>query len=111
MVVKLYERVKTNEIKMSDGDMYESEVVTFMAPTRSGWLYKQGVGSKIRNKWKKHWFLVSDNCLYYFLQQSDPDPRCIIPLENCEVSPMKAAGNKQFCISRSVQLRVFRVPL
>jgi cytohesin len=98
MVEQLYNRIKTNEIKMGEADMYESEVVTFMAPTRSGWLYKQGVGSKIRNKWKKHWFLVSDNCLYYFLNQSDPDPRCIIPLENCEVKSVKG-NSKQFVIA------------
>ena len=104
---------------MSDGDMYESEVVTFMAPTRSGWLSKQGAGSRLaKTKWNKHWyaavgviivfiirdrlrllilsccnnatslssrFLVSDSCLYYFLNQQDDDPRCIIPLENCGV--------------------------
>jgi hypothetical protein len=86
LLEELYRRIQTNEIKMSDGDMYESEVVTFMAPTRSGWLSKQGAGSRLaKTKWNKHWFLVSDSCLYYFLNQQDDDPRCIIPLENCGV--------------------------
>lgn len=30
---------------MDEGDMYESEVRTFVAPAKSGWLKKKGTGA------------------------------------------------------------------
>lgn len=33
---RLYKDIKENEIRMDEGDMYENEVVAFMAPTKSG---------------------------------------------------------------------------
>ena len=35
---------KASEIRMDEGDMYESEVITFVAPKKSGWLKKKGTG-------------------------------------------------------------------
>ena len=32
----LYRDIKENEIRMDDNDMYENEVIAFMAPTKSG---------------------------------------------------------------------------
>lgn len=32
------------EIRMDEGDMYESEVITFVAPKKSGWLKKKSTG-------------------------------------------------------------------
>ena len=37
---ELFRHIKENEIKMSEGDQWEGEVVTFMAPNKSGWLMK-----------------------------------------------------------------------
>lgn len=31
---------------MDEGDMYESEVITFVAPKKSGWLKKKGKGDR-----------------------------------------------------------------
>jgi Sec7-like guanine-nucleotide exchange factor len=36
----LFRKIKTHEIKMNEGDQWEGEVVTFMAPNKSGWLDK-----------------------------------------------------------------------
>lgn len=38
-------------------------------------------------KWKKHWFVLNDAVLYYFIapQHQDEAPRCIIPLERINV--------------------------
>lgn len=33
---RLYKDIKENEIRMDEGDMYENEVIAFMAPTKSG---------------------------------------------------------------------------
>lgn len=35
---------KAAEIRMDEGDMYESEVITFVAPKKSGWLKKKSTG-------------------------------------------------------------------
>lgn len=32
--------------------------------------------------WKRRWFILNDNCLYYFEYTTDKEPRGIIPLEN-----------------------------
>jgi hypothetical protein len=36
--------------------MYESDVLTFMAPRMSGWLSKKGQGTFA--PWKRHWFIL-----------------------------------------------------
>jgi hypothetical protein len=40
----MYARLRAGEIRMDEGDMYESEVVTFVAPKQSGWLKKKSNG-------------------------------------------------------------------
>ncbi|CAB0020072.1 unnamed protein product, partial [Nesidiocoris tenuis] len=35
--------------------------------------------------WKRRWFILNDNCLYYFEYTTDKEPRGIIPLENIRV--------------------------
>lgn len=36
--------------------------------------------------WKRRWFILNDNCLYYFEYTTDKEPRGIIPLENILVN-------------------------
>lgn len=35
--------------------------------------------------WKRRWFILNDNCLYYFEFTTDKEPRGIIPLENVQI--------------------------
>ena len=35
--------------------------------------------------WKRRWFILNDNCFYYFEFTTDKEPRGIIPLENIKV--------------------------
>ena len=48
-----------------------------------GYLWKQGGRYK---SWKRRWFILNDNCLYYFEFTTDKEPRGIIPLDNIMVS-------------------------
>lgn len=41
----MYRRIKEAEIRMDEGDMFESEVITFVAPKKCGWLKKKGTGA------------------------------------------------------------------
>jgi cytohesin len=85
MLEAIYDDIKKKEILMKESDMFESDVVTFVAPSKAGWLEKRGKGNFAN--WKKHWFVLADSCLYYFLKPTDDDtlPRCIIPLDNTRV--------------------------
>ena len=59
----------------------------------SGWLWKQGGRYK---SWKRRWFILNDNCLYYFEFTTDKEPRGIIPLENIRVREV-SDRSKQHC--------------
>lgn len=54
----------------------------FFNPDHQGYLTKEGGKHK---SWRKRWFILTDNCLYYFKSPSDKEPRGIIPLVNLEV--------------------------
>ncbi|KAG5182159.1 hypothetical protein JKP88DRAFT_349040 [Tribonema minus] len=82
----MYARLRQNEIRMDEGDMFESEVITFVAPKISGWLRKKSNG--VFAGWKRHWFVLVDGVLYYFFAPQDEAPRCIIPLERITVQPV-----------------------
>ncbi|TMS10806.1 Cytohesin-2 [Larimichthys crocea] len=55
---------------------------TFFNPDREGWLLK--LGGRVKT-WKRRWFILTDNCLYYFEYTTDKEPRGIIPLENLSI--------------------------
>lgn len=42
------------------------------------------MGGNYKN-WKKRWFVLSDNCLYYFVNANEKEPKGIIPLENIQI--------------------------
>ncbi len=75
-VVDIYEKIRTNEIKM------ESETNMFARAGKKGFCMKQG--GKIRT-WKKRFFILSDHQLFYFKAATDEAPLGIIPLENLTV--------------------------
>lgn len=39
--------------------------------------------------WKRRWFILTDNCLYYFEYTTDKEPRGIIPLENLSIRELE----------------------
>uniref|UniRef100_A0A8D2GXR1 Cytohesin 4 n=1 Tax=Urocitellus parryii TaxID=9999 RepID=A0A8D2GXR1_UROPR len=47
--------------------------------------------------WKRRWFILTDNCLYYFEFTTDKEPRGIIPLENLSVEKVEDP-KKPFCL-------------
>ncbi|XP_057310890.1 cytohesin-1-like [Hydractinia symbiolongicarpus] len=55
---------------------------TFFNPEREGMLTKEG---GIHRTWKPRYFILKDNCLFYFRNKGDKEPTGIIPLENLQV--------------------------
>ena len=102
----LYKSVKEDEIRMDEADMYESEVVAFMAPTKSGWIFKRS--DTVLSHWKRHWFVLNDGCLYYFNAPSDEGPRCIIPLDNTKIA--KGSGACEILITSASGCLLYTSP-
>eukprot|EP01117_Protostelium_nocturnum_P001259 TRINITY_DN1157_c0_g1_i1.p1 TRINITY_DN1157_c0_g1~~TRINITY_DN1157_c0_g1_i1.p1 ORF type:complete len:1157 (+),score=243.01 TRINITY_DN1157_c0_g1_i1:169-3639(+) len=90
MLPSLYDKIAKNEIKM------QSDTTSmFGVAEKKGWCSKQGGRFKT---WKKRWFVLKDNCLYYFKsQQPDEQPCGIIPLENVQVRVAEKADRKNNC--------------
>ena len=84
LLVSLYESIKTEPFKIPEDDGNDL-MHTFFNPDKEGWLWKQGGRYK---SWKRRWFILNDNCLYYFEFTTDKEPRGIIPLENISVCPL-----------------------
>jgi cytohesin len=85
---ELYDRIVFNEITM------EADDGSFANAEAKGWLEKQGIG-RIKT-WKRKWFVLTENCLFYFNLQTDKEPAGIIPLEN--VSCSLADSKKSNCL-------------
>ncbi|KAK4020779.1 cytohesin-1 isoform X1 [Daphnia magna] len=77
----IYDSIKAEPFKIPEDDGNDL-MHTFFNPDREGWLWKQGGRYK---SWKRRWFILNDNCLYYFEYTTDKEPRGIIPLENIQV--------------------------
>lgn len=87
LLLSLYESIKTEPFKIPEDDGNDL-MHTFFNPDKEGWLWKQGGRYK---SWKRRWFILNDNCLYYFEYTTDKEPRGIIPLENISV---REAGDR-----------------
>jgi len=76
----LYDKIMQNEIKMeADG--------LFTRAAFRGWLEKRST----RKKWQRRWFVLKNNCLYYFSTPDDENPRVIIPLEGLLIRKLEHA--------------------
>jgi hypothetical protein len=60
-----------------------------------GWLCKYGGRPK---SWKRLWFILSNNCLYFFKFTTDKTPKGIIPLENILVRVPQDKPGKLFSL-------------
>ncbi|XP_077380822.1 cytohesin 4b isoform X1 [Festucalex cinctus] len=78
LLSKLYESIRKEPFKIPEDDGNDL-THTFFNPDREGWLLK--LGGRVKT-WKRRWFILTDNCLYYFEFTTDKEPRGIIPLEN-----------------------------
>ncbi|XP_059810188.1 cytohesin-3-like isoform X1 [Hypanus sabinus] len=83
LLKNLYESIRNEPFKIPEDDGNDL-THTFFNPDREGWLSK--LGGRVKT-WKRRWFILTDNCLYYFEYTTDKEPRGIIPLENLCVKP------------------------
>jgi len=92
LLVSLFDSIKTEPFKIPEDDGNDL-MHTFFNPVKEGWLWKQGGRYK---SWKRRWFILNDNCLYYFEFTTDKEPRGIIPLENISIRDV-SDRSKQHC--------------
>ncbi|XP_025097463.1 cytohesin-1-like isoform X2 [Pomacea canaliculata] len=99
LLTSLYESIKKEPFKIPEDDGNDL-MHTFFNPVKEGWLTKQGA-SRFRGRyknWKRRWFILNDNCLYYFQYTTDKEPKGIIPLENIQVRELlPESTNRQNC--------------
>uniref|UniRef100_H3DNA5 Cytohesin 4b n=1 Tax=Tetraodon nigroviridis TaxID=99883 RepID=H3DNA5_TETNG len=93
LLSKLYESIHSEPFKIPEDDGNDL-THTFFNPDREGWLLK--LGGRVKT-WKRRWFILTDNCLYYFEFTTDKEPRGIIPLENLCVREVPYP-RKPFCL-------------
>ncbi|KAL1005657.1 hypothetical protein UPYG_G00061900 [Umbra pygmaea] len=93
LLTKLFESIKNEPFKIPEDDGNDL-THTFFNPDREGWLLK--LGGRVKT-WKRRWFILTDNCLYYFEFTTDKEPRGIIPLENLCVREI-AYSRKPYCL-------------
>ncbi|EHH59746.1 hypothetical protein EGM_09933 [Macaca fascicularis] len=79
--MNLYDSIRNEPFKIPEDDGNDL-THTFFNPDREGWLLK--LGGRVKT-WKRRWFILTDNCLYYFEYTTDKEPRGIIPLENLSI--------------------------
>lgn len=92
LLKSLYDSIKSEPFKIPEDDGNDL-THTFFNPDKEGWLWKQG--GRIKS-WKRRWFILTDNCLYYFEFTQDREPRGIIPLENLQLRNVEDA-KKNHC--------------
>ncbi|XP_064170316.1 cytohesin-3-like isoform X1 [Anguilla rostrata] len=93
LLTKLYESIRSEPFKIPEDDGNDL-THTFFNPDREGWLLK--LGGRVKT-WKRRWFILTDNCLYYFKYTTDKEPRGIIPLENLCVAEVMEP-HKPYCL-------------
>ncbi|XP_077133976.1 cytohesin-4 isoform X5 [Ranitomeya variabilis] len=82
LLTDMYESLKKEPFQLPEDEDAWELTLAFQKPQREGWLLK--MGGRVKT-WKKRWFILKDNCLYYFEYTTDKDPLGIIPLENLSV--------------------------
>mmetsp|Transcript_6443 Transcript_6443/g.19522 ORF Transcript_6443/g.19522 Transcript_6443/m.19522 type:complete len:1618 (-) Transcript_6443:166-5019(-) len=70
-----------------------NSVRSFRSAEKRGFLKKRGEG--FRN-WRKRWFILKDNFLYYFRNEMDPSITGAIPLENYALVPTSSTDGFEF---------------
>ncbi|CAI4228995.1 unnamed protein product [Auanema sp. JU1783] len=82
MLTAIYDSLRSAEFAMPQDETGSAEI--HLNADREGWLYKQSSGQFMAGPlaWKKRWFVLSEQCLYYFENSTDREPRGIIPLQN-----------------------------
>ncbi|XP_041839892.1 cytohesin 4b isoform X3 [Melanotaenia boesemani] len=93
LLSNLYDSIRNEPFKIPEDDGNDL-THTFFNPDREGWLLK--LGGRVKT-WKRRWFILTDNCLYYFEFTTDKEPRGIIPLENLCVREVPYA-RKPYCL-------------
>ncbi|KAF3846394.1 hypothetical protein F7725_003472 [Dissostichus mawsoni] len=101
----LFDSIKSEPFKIPEDDGNDL-THTFFNPDREGWLLK--LGGRVKT-WKRRWFILTDNCLYYFEYTTDKEPRGIIPLENLSIREVEEPGNLVHWMSKVQALNCFEL--
>lgn len=80
LLTGLYNSISSSPFKLPEEEA--GLLYTFFNPERAGWLHKEGGQHKT---WKRRYFTLANNCLYYFESPDSVKPKGTIPLESLHV--------------------------
>ena len=95
-VSALYDDVKKREIQFRH-DREDVSGNLFVSPTKQGYLMMR---SSNNLRWRKRFFVLSDQTLYYFQTSEDVDIRGLIPLEELQLVERKGGNARGGSSSR-----------
>jgi hypothetical protein len=107
-LVEIYNSIKSEPFtfKNTDGD----QMLALCAPRLKGELEKKS--SAMLSRWTKHFFVLSQSCLYYFANGSqhmaDPEPLGVIQLISVLVEPLRQTELRISGIASDLQYVKFR---
>jgi len=73
-------------------------------PNRCGYLTKQGGSVK---SWKRRYFVLKDNFLFYYKKPKDDNPTGVVQLEGCTVEEVPNAEERKNCFKINTESRVW----
>jgi len=91
MLTNIYDSIKKRPFKVPEDD---KNLFHFSDPDIQGWLFKQG--SSRYKTWKRRWFVLDEQYLFYFEYTKDKEPKGVISLENLQVREV-SDPKKQNC--------------
>ena len=75
-LISIYNSIKNEPFKIPD-DKGNDLMITFFNPDKKAWLWKKSNGALVK-KWSPHWFILKNNCLYYFSNDTDKAGKSLI---------------------------------
>ena len=61
------------------------------APEMDGFLTKQGA---VRTNWKRRWFILASDFLFYYKTKKDTEPTGVIPVRGCVLGEPEEVGKR-----------------
>jgi hypothetical protein len=90
--VGVLKRKMGKDKKITSEEAMKQSAASLKSPEKCGWLDKTHKNEKGELRgWRKRWFVIKDDLLYYFKSPSDALPTGVIALEGCKVKTEQAA--------------------
>jgi hypothetical protein len=93
--VAVLKRKMGKDKKLTSEEAMKQSAASLKNPEKCGWLDKTHKNEKGELRgWRKRWFVIKDDFLYYFKSPSDALPTGVVALEGCSVKTEQSAASE-----------------